>query len=511
MVISDASLDGDYRGYRVFVPGDDFLSQPNPARSSATSGSTRGVRSEPCCSRRSRRPSSPSSRALRRSRPTAPRPPTRAAPASRSNRRRWSRVSAHSLHGIGCRTSRSRSKFSPRTCLPRASGGRHPRPARRRAPRPARRRRAAPGSASRPQNGSGAARPHPSPRSRIALSARQLFEAKDMDYNPRRPFFIAVGALGVAAAAAIGYFLLQIYAPRASFYTGPAAGKSTPIATAPLGAACRRTGGPAPPPPPRRALRQQRPRVRPSRPRRNPPHRPGPPLRRGPARQFRVSRARRPSQPVRSPRRRRAAPRPGRALHQGQPPRAAGGAGARTGLASAGERQPGAGQGGVSARAGREPARPRRVARPRDDRRAHPGLRKRRGALLQGPRARPARPLRAGRHHRSAGADRPGAVRKPTEKPARAAARFRRSSAIALGNHYAVQARWSDAQAAYFKAYSADAGEPDYAYNLAVSLDQLHQPKLALEYYRRALALAANRAVGFNSAQVEARIRELTR
>jgi len=81
----------------------------------------------------------------------------------------------------------------------------------------------------------------------------------------------------------------------------------------------------------------------------------------------------------------------------------------------------------------------------------------------------------------------------------------------ALGNLYAVQARWSDAQSAYFKAFSADPENPDYVYNLAVSLDQLHQEKLALEYYRRALALAGNRAVGFNSAQVEARIRELTR
>ncbi len=32
VVIRDASLDGDYRGYRVFVPGDDFLSRPHPAR-----------------------------------------------------------------------------------------------------------------------------------------------------------------------------------------------------------------------------------------------------------------------------------------------------------------------------------------------------------------------------------------------------------------------------------------------------------------------------------------------
>jgi tetratricopeptide (TPR) repeat protein len=82
---------------------------------------------------------------------------------------------------------------------------------------------------------------------------------------------------------------------------------------------------------------------------------------------------------------------------------------------------------------------------------------------------------------------------------------------FALGNQYAVQGRWEDAQSAYFRAFSADPEHPDYAYNLAVSLDHLRQPRLALEYYQRALALAGKRAVGFNSAQVEARIRELTR
>ena len=40
----------------------------------------------------------------------------------------------------------------------------------------------------------------------------------------------------------------------------------------------------------------------------------------------------------------------------------------------------------------------------------------------------------------------------------------------------------------------------DFAYNLAVSLDQLRQPKLALEYYRRALALAETRGARFDLA-----------
>jgi len=32
IVIRDPSLEGDYRGYRVFAPGDDFMSRPNPAK-----------------------------------------------------------------------------------------------------------------------------------------------------------------------------------------------------------------------------------------------------------------------------------------------------------------------------------------------------------------------------------------------------------------------------------------------------------------------------------------------
>lgn len=82
---------------------------------------------------------------------------------------------------------------------------------------------------------------------------------------------------------------------------------------------------------------------------------------------------------------------------------------------------------------------------------------------------------------------------------------------FALGNEYAQQARWSDAQAAYFKAYSADPENGDYAFNLAVSLDQLRQNKPALEYYLRALALAKSRPVSFNQDQAHARVEELSK
>ncbi|MFH1604117.1 MAG: tetratricopeptide repeat protein [Pseudomonadota bacterium] len=80
-----------------------------------------------------------------------------------------------------------------------------------------------------------------------------------------------------------------------------------------------------------------------------------------------------------------------------------------------------------------------------------------------------------------------------------------------LGNQYAAQRRWAEAQQAYFKAYSGDPGHPDFAYNLAISLDQLHQTKSALEYYRRALALAQERSVSFDKAQVNKRVSQLER
>ena len=78
-----------------------------------------------------------------------------------------------------------------------------------------------------------------------------------------------------------------------------------------------------------------------------------------------------------------------------------------------------------------------------------------------------------------------------------------------LGNQYAAQGRWADAQQAYFRAYAGNPEHPDFAYNLAVSLDQLHQSKPALEYYERALALAAGHPVSFDRAQVSKRVSQL--
>lgn len=83
------------------------------------------------------------------------------------------------------------------------------------------------------------------------------------------------------------------------------------------------------------------------------------------------------------------------------------------------------------------------------------------------------------------------------------------AAAFALGSLYASQARWREAQQAYFNAYTLAPEQPDHAYNLAVSLDQLRQPRLALQYYREAMSLRAQHAAAFDADMVAARIRSL--
>ena len=78
-----------------------------------------------------------------------------------------------------------------------------------------------------------------------------------------------------------------------------------------------------------------------------------------------------------------------------------------------------------------------------------------------------------------------------------------------LGNQLAQQGRWAEAQQQYFKAFAAEPDNPDFAYNVAVSLDHLRQIKPALEYYRRALELAATRGASFDAAAARERIAQL--
>jgi len=58
-----------------------------------------------------------------------------------------------------------------------------------------------------------------------------------------------------------------------------------------------------------------------------------------------------------------------------------------------------------------------------------------------------------------------------------------------LGNVYARQSQWEKAQQAYFNAYRYDKTQPDYTYNLAVSLEHLNQTRVALQYYKKTLQL----------------------
>lgn len=80
---------------------------------------------------------------------------------------------------------------------------------------------------------------------------------------------------------------------------------------------------------------------------------------------------------------------------------------------------------------------------------------------------------------------------------------------FALGNVYAGQRRWSEAQQAYFKAHTADSGNPDTLYNLAISLEHLNQRSLAHQFYQQALLASRQRAALFSRAEAEKRLAAL--
>ncbi|MDH3629877.1 MAG: tetratricopeptide repeat protein [Gammaproteobacteria bacterium] len=77
---------------------------------------------------------------------------------------------------------------------------------------------------------------------------------------------------------------------------------------------------------------------------------------------------------------------------------------------------------------------------------------------------------------------------------------------FALANVYGAQNRWQEAQGHYFRALQSNPGDPNYAYNLAVSLEHISQPGSAITYYRRALDNLGNGPATFNRDVVDQRL-----
>ena len=91
------------------------------------------------------------------------------------------------------------------------------------------------------------------------------------------------------------------------------------------------------------------------------------------------------------------------------------------------------------------------------------------------------------------------------------------SLSFSLGNLYASQRRWNEAQDAYFNAFQSakskaprlDMVHPDYPFNLAVSLEHLNKRQLAMKYYEDALELAVGQSTGFDPEALRDRLTHL--
>ena len=80
---------------------------------------------------------------------------------------------------------------------------------------------------------------------------------------------------------------------------------------------------------------------------------------------------------------------------------------------------------------------------------------------------------------------------------------------FALGGAHARAGRWAEAERAFREARRLDALHPDYAFNLAVSLDRQGRHEAALGYYREAVALARDQQAHFDPAALQRRIATL--
>jgi tetratricopeptide (TPR) repeat protein len=82
---------------------------------------------------------------------------------------------------------------------------------------------------------------------------------------------------------------------------------------------------------------------------------------------------------------------------------------------------------------------------------------------------------------------------------------------FALANAYSAQNRWQEAQGYYFRALQNNPGDPNYAYNLAVSLEHISQPRAAMSYYQRALENFDNGLATFSRQVVDQRLEMLAK
>lgn len=91
-----------------------------------------------------------------------------------------------------------------------------------------------------------------------------------------------------------------------------------------------------------------------------------------------------------------------------------------------------------------------------------------------------------------------------TQQPESAALQF------ALGNQYADQSRWAEAQQSYFNALALEPSNALFAFSVAISLDHIGQRSAAAQYYQKALQLDKTGNSGFNHDQAQQRLNKLT-
>ncbi len=364
-----------------------------------------------------------------------------------------------------------------------------------------------------PERPAASAAPRPQARSDVQTqagqraAARNVFEAKFREPNPRLPFFITLGALGVFAIGTVVYFWMQLRPPAPLVILDPKpGGAAAQVAAVPSAAPSPAAPAPAPAAPPTGIPGLPSASPAPAAPA-------SPPRAAKPANQP-IERA--PETPRLQPQFRAPAP----------AARAAAPAASETGVIArrvAPQVHPKVGSAYAAYQAG-DLATAR--ADYRDALRDEPANR---DALL----GLAALDVRSGRLEAAEGAYLRLLQADPRDAHAQAgliALRAGRVDPVAaesrvkvmladnpgahvlnftLGNQFAQQGRWAEAQQEYFRAFAAEPENADFAYNLAVSLDHLRQPQLALQYYQRAISLAKARGASFDLAAAEKRAAQL--